>query len=152
MHKKIVSLTILAAVTALSFAGTAWAEELSTGEVVVDAINDVEPTAVVTSDQPDAPAQDTEPAAVPTQEIMDAVDECNTTGNCEDLENIEHAGTSGEAEVVCANDEEEDCEIDETEEIEEVVEETWPLIVSLSALGATVVIVILLNLLGKRKK
>lgn len=60
--------------------------------------------------------------------------------------NIDHVGTSGEAEVVCASADEPGCE-DET-----VDPEMWPLYISLGALGATVLLVLIINLIGHRKK
>lgn len=68
-------------------------------------------------------------------------------------------GTSGEPEVVCADPNEPGCEdknsnpdiVDENGDEEELEPETWPLIVSLSTLGATIVFVIIINLFGRQK-
>lgn len=68
-------------------------------------------------------------------------------------------GTSGEPEVVCADKSEPGCEDTDSnpEEVatdgeeEELEPELWPLILSLSALGATIVFVIIINLFGRKK-
>lgn len=85
----------------------------------------------------------------------------NATGEqvCEYIEEFEE-GTSGEPEVVCADENESDCqnttpesEVVEPDGTEEAIEpELWPLIVSLSALGATIVFVIIINLCGRQPK
>lgn len=67
----------------------------------------------------------------------------------EEIANIEHNGTSGEAEVICADENEPDCTPENEAETEP---ELWPLILSLSALGFTIVFVIIINLIGRRKK
>lgn len=67
-------------------------------------------------------------------------------------------GTSGEAEVICADPNEPGCSEEETLKAEEESEkeagitETWPMIVSFVAIGATVLIIIICSLLGRRKK
>lgn len=77
----------------------------------------------------------------------------------EEWQNILDNGTSGESEVVCADKTEPGCEdtdtnpeiVDENGDTEELEPELWPLIVSLSALGATVLFVIIINLFGHQK-
>lgn len=64
-----------------------------------------------------------------------------------ELENdILHNGTSGEAEVVCASTDEPGCED------EAIDPEMWPLYLSLGALGVTILLVIIINLIGRHKK
>lgn len=67
-------------------------------------------------------------------------------------------GLSGEATVVCADENEPGCSPEEIEkdqaelEAEEGIEpETWPMILSLSALGVTILFVIIFNLLSRKK-
>lgn len=68
-------------------------------------------------------------------------------------------GTSGEPEVVCADESEPDCNTsnstpevaEEDGETEAIDPELWPLILSLSSLGATVVLVIIINVFGHKK-
>lgn len=64
----------------------------------------------------------------------------------EEIANIEHNGTSGEAEVICADENETDCRPEDNTE-----PELWPLILSVSALGFTILFVVIINL-GKSKK
>lgn len=81
------------------------------------------------------------------------------TGAYTPYQTILDEGTSGEPEVVCADKSEPGCEdsnttpeeVNENDETTEVEPETWPLIVSLSALGATIVFVIIINLFGRKK-
>lgn len=60
--------------------------------------------------------------------------------------NIDHNGTSGEAEVVCASPDEPGCEDTAIDP------EMWPLYLSLGVLGATILLVLIINLIGHRKK
>ncbi len=70
--------------------------------------------------------------------------------NCPNADNIEHEGTSGEPEVVCADPNEPGCEnADESAESEP---ELWPVYVSLGALGTMIILVIIINLLGGKKR
>lgn len=86
----------------------------------------------------------------------------NTEGICvtpEEAENTLEEGTTDEPLVVCADRSEPGCEetdtnpeiVDEDGETTEIEPETWPLIISLAALGATVVFVIIINLFGRQK-
>lgn len=67
-------------------------------------------------------------------------------------------GTSGEAEVVCADENEPGCSEEETLKAEEESEEeagintTWPVVVSFVALGVAVITIIIFNLLGRKRK
>ena len=111
---------------------------------------------------------ESESGIMPISETEHGVIDCapgyvlSTAGTCvtpEEAENILDEGTSGEPEVVCADKTEPGCEdtnstpgdVNPDGEIEAVEPETWPLIVSLSALGATVVFVIIINLFGRKK-
>ncbi len=60
------------------------------------------------------------------------------------FQNIIDEGTSGEGEVICATPGEPGCEDSDSE--------LWPLILSLSALGATILFVIIINLFGHHSK
>lgn len=76
-----------------------------------------------------------------------SADSDSNSGSDSELENnIIHEGTSGEAEVVCASTDEPGCED------EAIDPEMWPLYISLGALGATILLVIIINLIGHRKK
>lgn len=74
-------------------------------------------------------------------------------------QNVLEEGTADEPLVVCADSSEPGCEdtnsnpeiVEEDGETEEIEPETWPLIVSLAALGATIVFVIIINLFGRQK-
>lgn len=81
------------------------------------------------------------------------------------LETALEEGLSGEPEVVCADPTEPGCEegpskevtpgTDDEAELESETEEEpalWPMVVSLSALGAMVVLVIIINLIGRSHK
>lgn len=63
-----------------------------------------------------------------------------------ELEDLEHNGTSGEPEVVCADPNEPGCEDPAVDP------EMWPLYLSLGALGFTILFVIIINLINRRKK
>lgn len=69
--------------------------------------------------------------------------------NCPDTDTIEHEGLSGEPEVVCAEEDESDCESTNHPEDDETA--LWPVYVSLGALGAMIILVIIINLIGSRK-
>ena len=100
--------------------------------------------------------------------VEDVVGDCaesyvlSVAGTCvtpEEAETILENGTSDEPLVVCADKSEPGCEdnnsapeiVEEDGNTIEIEPETWPLIVSLSALGATVVFVIIINLFGRQK-
>lgn len=94
----------------------------------------------------------------------ESLDETDNT----DLEDLEEAGTSGESEVVCTEESDEDCaaEVETTEEepaedceldengecIEEGEPATWPMILSFAAIGVTTIITIILAIAGRGKK
>lgn len=70
----------------------------------------------------------------------------NSEPESEIEDNLDHLGTSGEAEVVCASADEPGCED------EAIDPEMWTLYLSLGALGATVILIIIINLIGRHKK
>lgn len=86
------------------------------------------------------------------QPVEDDCDE-TTDENCQpdperydtELENALDEGLADEPEVICATDDEEGCG-------EETDSEMWPLYISLGALGATILLVIIINLIGHKKK
>ena len=62
-------------------------------------------------------------------------------------EDIIHEGTSGEPEVICASTDEPGCE-----DIEDGSEPAlWPMIVSLSAIGAAFILIMIINLSHRKK-
>ena len=85
------------------------------------------------------------------------------------LQEIEDAGTSGEAEVVCVEESDENCttageteiveeepaadsDLEESETTEEEGEpEVWPMILSFAALGVMVIVIIVLGVMGRKK-
>lgn len=99
------------------------------GVIDIDAIDDStdEPTTIIDTD---------------TSTTIDS----NLESDSELENDIDHNGTSGEAEVVCADPNEPGCENEATDP------EMWPLYLSLGALGATVLLVLIINLIGHRKK
>lgn len=70
--------------------------------------------------------------------------------DCPDASTIEHEGLSGEPEVVCADENEPDCE--SAGESEDGEPELWPVYVALGALGAMIILVIIINIIGSRKR
>lgn len=105
-----------------------------------------------------------------TDDTTEVVDETTVTTDettATDLEDLEEAGTSGEAEVVCTEEGDEDCaaevetteeepaedcELDEDGNCVESEPETWPMILSFAAIGVTVIITIILAIAGRGKK
>lgn len=77
---------------------------------------------------------------------VDSTTETNTHPDSELENDIDHNGTSGEPEVVCADPNEPGCED------EAIDPEMWPLYLSLGALGFTILFVIIINLINRRKK
>lgn len=126
MHKKLIfSLITIFGLNAF-FLAPAFAEE------GIMPISETEGIPVVTSDDSDTVEGTIDP---------DEIDESDTVEN-----EIDHNGTSGEPEVVCADPNEPGCE-------DEAVEpEMWTLYLSLGALGATVILIIIINLIGRHKK
>lgn len=88
-----------------------------------------------------------QPRTTENDGIMLINDECDETNNdCEDLVAPQDDYNS---EVVITDD----GDVEEIEEIEEEVEPAmWPVYVSFGALGVMVLMVIILNLTGKKKK
>ncbi len=94
--------------------------------------------------------------------IMPISDSSDITTPNDDVsdQTILEEGTSGEPEVVCADASEPGCEdtnttpeiVEEDGERTEIEPELWPLILSLSALGITIVFVIIINLCGRKKQ
>lgn len=62
-----------------------------------------------------------------------------------ELENALDEGLANEPEVICATGDEEGCADDGDPAV-------WPLYVSLGALGATIILVLIINLLGRKQK
>lgn len=86
---------------------------------------------------------------------------CVFDSETETYRTILEEGTSGEAEVVCADrnepgcSESEDLAVEEADlaESEQPVEPaTWPMVVSLVAIGITILSIIIFNLIGRKKK
>lgn len=100
----------------------------------------------------------------PTEAAAEAdSNDCFTDENGEEIcttltETQIEEGTSGEAEVVCADRNEPGCSEKETLEAEEESEKaagintTWPVVVSFVALGVAVIAIIIFNLLGRKRK
>lgn len=103
---------------------------------------------VINPEEIDDSSEPTTTIDVDTDVDMSEVDpDTNTDVNPDsELEDLEHNGTSGEPEVVCADPNEPGCED------EAVAPEMWPLYLSLGALGFTILFVIIINLINRRKK
>jgi len=90
-----------------------------------------------------------EPDATSTQDCDDTTDEkCQTEAERYDteLENALEEGLANEPEVICATGDEEGCEDAKTEPA------LWPLYLSLGAIAVTIVVIIVLNLIGRKKR
>lgn len=102
-----------------------------------------------------------------TTEVVDETTVTTDETTATDLENLEEAGTSGEAEVVCTEEGDEDCaaevetteeepaedcELDEDGNCVESEPEIWPMVLSFAAIGVTVIITIILAIAGRGKK
>lgn len=100
-----------------------------------------EDTTTITTDQPEQ-----------TQSTDEDCDE-TTDENCQDtperydadLENALDEGLADEPEVICATGDEEGCN-------DEANSEMWPLYISLGALATTIILVIIINLFGRKKQ
>ena len=116
---------------------------------------------------PISETDDTTSETTGTTEVIDETIETTDETTATDLENLEEAGTSGEAEVVCTEEGDEDCaaevetteeepaedcELDEDGNCAEAEPETWPMILSFAAIGVTVIITIILAIAGRGKK
>ena len=116
---------------------------------------------------PISETDDTTSEATGTTEVVDETTVTTDETTATDLENLEEAGTSGEAEVVCTEEGDEDCaaevetteeepaedcELDEDGNCVESEPETWPMILSFAAIGVTVIITIILAIAGRGKK
>lgn len=86
----------------------------------------------------------------------------SVAGTCvtpEEAETMLEEGTADEPLVVCTDESETDCEATDSDpeeveadgELEDIEPELWPLIISLSSLGATIIFVIIINLFGRKK-
>lgn len=62
-----------------------------------------------------------------------------------ELENALEEGLANEPEVICATEDEEGCDTASNSEM-------WPLYISLGALSATVILILIINLIGRKKK
>lgn len=132
----------------------------------IDLDGEDESTAVTTSD--DIPVNCIGSDSEIPENCAPAATDCaeglvlSVAGTCvtpEEAENMLEEGTADEPLVVCADESEEDCdtadsapeEVEDDGELDEIEPELWPLVISLSALGATVVFVIIINLFGRKK-
>lgn len=119
-----------------------YADDLNTGTVSSDSFDTTTPTDNFSTDSatPSEPSADSTPDTTPEEDNSAA-----------DLENtIDHEGTSGEPEVVCADPTEPGCSDPAVEE--QIDPELWPLIISLAALGATILFVIIINIISRKKR
>ena len=81
---------------------------------------------------------------------------------CENAQNALEEGLSSESEVVCASEDEEGCEPGAEDYIDELEGETaddeeeetamWPVWLSFGAIGVMIVLVLIINLSGRKKK
>lgn len=100
---------------------------------------------------------------VEAEDDTDYDPDCFTDENGEEIcttltETELEEGTSGEAEVVCADRDEPGCSEEDTLEAEEESEEeagvveTWPMVLSFAALGVALLAIVIFNLFGRRHK
>lgn len=147
MRKTFISSSIIALSLGVGILGfvPAHAEEINTGTVPGDgftATSDDELETISVGGTSDN-------AAEPSSGNADA--EPIFAGESTELEDtIDHEGTSGEPEVICADPTEPGCEDAAVED--EIDPELWPLIISLAALGLTVLFVIIFNIIGRKRK
>lgn len=135
MNKK----TIIS-IIALSLCFCLGVAEIATAEEGIMPISENEATPI-SEDAPVEGVIDIDDIDDSDNEPTDVFDTDTTTDD-----NIDYTGTSGEAEVVCANSDEPGCED------EAIDPEMWPLYISLGALGATILLVFIINLIGHYKK
>lgn len=190
MHKKFMAIiTIFSFGLCAVFAPATFAEELNSG--TVEDYDGSEGEAVPTSSESDImpiseTGEDTPETGFKKGEITELTpgncvlegdvgipcpSECyDDNGNFQacfyDAENdtyrtILEEGTSGEAEVVCADRNEPGCSESENLETENedldesshaVEPATWPMILSLGAIAVTIIIIIIFNLLGRKSR
>lgn len=110
-------------------------EPISYNDEIAPTSSDIDDTTpdVISPDSSNDPAS-SDQASKPTNETAD------------EITDLEHNGTSGEPEVVCADENEPDCSPEDTAD-----PELWPYILSLSALGVTFLVIIIINLFGRKK-
>lgn len=116
---------------------------------------------------PISETDDTTNGVTDTTEVVDETTVTTDETTATDLEDLEEAGTSGEAEVVCTEEGDEDCaaevetteeepaedcELDEDGNCVEPEPEIWPMVLSFAAIGVTVIITIILAIAGRGKK
>ncbi len=160
MNKKIFTLAILSLSIAGFCALPVQAEEITTAPIDADAI-DAGTTETPTPETPSRPSQTTsgDTPTTPSENTTDDASDTLTTEpitncapddlTCIDENTVIHEGTAGEPEVVCADPTEPGCEDPEIAAAEDP--ELWPLIVSLAALGITLVVILALNLFRRKK-
>lgn len=128
------------------------ADEVVNGEITVsgdedpitgesEVYNEESGTAVTTSETSESQSTAEEDCDNSTDE------DCQTDPERYDteFENAVEEGLANEPEVICATEDEEGCDTASDSEM-------WPLYVSLGALGITVVLVFIINLIGRKKK
>lgn len=127
-------------------------DETVNSEIIVSGDEDpmIDEGEIYTEDPNNTPVTTNETAPIAQPE-----EDCNDTDNedCQDeterydtdLENAIDEGLANEPEVICATGDEEDCN-------NLTDSEMWPLYISLGALGVTIVLVIIINLIGRKKK
>ena len=116
---------------------------------------------------PISETDDTTSEVTDTTEVIDETTVTTDETTATDLEDLEEAGTSGEAEVVCTEEGDEncaaevetteeepaeDCELDKDGNCVEPEPEIWPMVLSFAAIGVTVIITIILAIAGRGKK
>lgn len=139
MHKKIIfSIISLSLCLCLGLAKTVAAEE----EITPTSSDEATVEGVINPDEIDDSVEPTTVVDVEATETITVTPDDETEAE----NDLDHNGTSGEPLVVCADSSEPSCAD------EEIEPEMWTLYLSLGALGATVLLVLLINLIGRRKK
>lgn len=126
-------------------------DDIITGTVTID--DDIDSATVTDSPAPTDSPQTQNPSNC-LDENGDLLPNCNADDPAGSLDE----GLSGEPEVVCTDENEPDCAdpddsetLNDPEDLETSDAAMWPLILSLSALGATILFVLIINFAARKK-
>lgn len=126
-------------------------DNIITGTVTID--DDIDSTTVT-----DSPVSTDSSQTQTTSNCLDENGDLLPNCNIDDFEGATDEGLADEPEVVCADENEPDCAdpddpetLNDPEDLETSDAAMWPLILSLSALGATILFVLIINLATRKK-
>lgn len=149
MNKKVTFWAILTLGICGIIALPTHAEEPTTSPINADEIDSQTTDQGETFTDGSADTTSNEAGIMPINDSPDEATNEPEMNNTDDLNTVIHEGIADEPEVVCADPTEPGCEDPSIKDEEDPA--LWPLIVSLSALGATVLIVVIINLFGRKK-